>query len=212
MRRGALLSTLSVVSRKSDTPKGRKAVAIEPEANQHPARANFLGGREMKIIVRTLVVLLMLTETGIPPRAESPASIVGTWRLVSFDREVVETKAVSHAFGGHALGRLTYTADGHMMVMIVDSTRKPPAKPAATDAEALDLYRTMVAYAGTYHVQGSEIITHVEISWSQDLTGTDQKRFFKLEGNRLTTTTPPMANAFLENQTAVATLVWERME
>jgi hypothetical protein len=44
------------------------------------------------------------------------------------------------------------------------------------------------------------------------LTGTDQKRFFKLEGNRLTITTTPQLNAFLKNKIAVATLVWERVE
>jgi hypothetical protein len=69
-----------------------------------------------------------------------------------------------------------------------------------------------LAYAGTYHVQGNEIILHVEISWSQTLTGTDQKRFFKLKGNRLTATTTPQLNAFLKNKIAVATLVWERVE
>ena len=90
------------------------------------------------MIVRTLVILLAIVAIGIPAGAQTPSPIVGTWRLISFDREVMETKAVSHAFGGHAVGLLTYTADGHMMLMVVDSTRKPPAQPTATDAEALD--------------------------------------------------------------------------
>jgi hypothetical protein len=101
----------------------------------------------MNIVARTLVVLLAVAAGGVPARAQSPGSIVGTWRLISFDREVVETKVVSHAFGGHAVGLLTYTADGHMMLMVVDSTRKPAAQPAATDAEALALYKSMLAYA-----------------------------------------------------------------
>lgn len=130
--------------------------------------------------------------------AQTTPPIVGTWRLVSFDREVLETKAVSHAFGGHAVGLLTYTSDGRMMAIIVDSMRKPPARPTPTDAEALGLYRSMLAYAGTYSIQGNEIINHVEISWNPTLTGTDQKRFFKLEGDRLTFTTPPLVSAFLK--------------
>ena len=165
----------------------------------------------MNIVVRTFILLLAIAAGGIPARAQSPSSIVGTWRLVSMDREVLETKVVSHAFGGHAVGLLTYTSDGRMMVMIVDSTRKPPAQPTATDAEALGLYRTMLAYAGPYRVQANEVITHVELSWDQTLTGTDQKRFFKLEGNRLTITSTPLVSAFLGNQTTVTTLVWERV-
>jgi hypothetical protein len=144
----------------------------------------------MKVIVRTLVILLAIVATGIPAQAQNPSPIVGTWRVVSFEREVLDTKAKSQGFGGHAMGFTTYTPDGRMMSMVVDSTRKPPARPTATDAEAVDLFRTMLAYAGTYRVQGNEIILHSEISWNQDLSQVDQKRFFKIEGDRLTLTTP----------------------
>jgi hypothetical protein len=70
----------------------------------------------------------------------------------------------------------------------------------------------MLAYAGSYKVQGNEIINHVEISWNPTLTGTDQKRLFKLEGDRLTLTTPPLVSVFLKNQTTFSTLVWERVK
>lgn len=110
------------------------------------------------------------------------------------------------------MGLLTYTSDGRMMAIIVDSMRKPPARPTPTDAEALGPYRSMLAYAGTYSIQGNEIINHVEISWNPTLTGTDQKRFFKLEDDRLTFTTPPLVSAFLKNQTTVSTLAWERVK
>jgi hypothetical protein len=46
----------------------------------------------MKMIVRTLVILLMIVATGIPAGAQNPSPIVGTWRVVSFEREVLETK------------------------------------------------------------------------------------------------------------------------
>lgn len=166
----------------------------------------------MKMIVRTLVILLTIVATGIPAGAQSTSRIVGTWRVVSYDREVVETKAISHGFGGNPMGLVTYTPDGRMMLMIVDATRKPPAKPTATDAEAVGLYRTMIAYAGTYRVQGNEIIIHVEISSEQTTTGTDQTRSFKLDGDRLTTITTPLVSAFLNNQTVVTTVVWERVK
>jgi hypothetical protein len=189
-------------------------------------RENQKLGEGMKMIVRTLVILLTIVATGIPAGAQnsSPSGVregamvlvsnafVGTWRVVSFDREVVETKAISHGFGGNAMGLMTFTPDGRMMLMIVDATRKPPARPTATDDEAVGLYRTMIAYAGTYRVQGDEITIHVEISSEQTTTGTDQTRFFKLDGDRLTTTTKPLVSSFLNNQTTVTTVVWERVK
>ena len=96
---------------------------------------------------------------------------------------IVETKAISQGYGGNARGLLTLTPDGRMSAIVVDAKRHPPAHPTATDAEAVSLFRTMVAYAGTYRVQGNAIIIHVEISSEQTITGTDQTRFFKLDGD-----------------------------
>ena len=96
------------------------------------------------------------------------------------------------------------------------SWRRPiaasPARPTATDAEAVDLYKTMLAFAGTYRVQGDEIIVHIEISSWQTNAGTDFIRSFKLDGDRLTTTTKPLVSSFLNNQTTITTIVWERVK
>jgi hypothetical protein len=105
------------------------------------------------MIGRTFVLLAAIVATGVPVRAEDNP-LVGTWRLISFDREIVATKEVVHAFGGHAAGFSTYAADGRYMSMIVDATRKPPAQPTATDAEAISLYRTMNAFAGQLSYRG----------------------------------------------------------
>jgi CubicO group peptidase (beta-lactamase class C family) len=166
----------------------------------------------MKMIVRILVNLLAIVATGIPAQAQNPSPIVGTWRVVSFEREIVETNAISKGFGGNAMGLVTFTPDGRMMSMVVDATRKPPAQPTATDAEAVSLYRTMSAYAGTYRVQGSEIIIHEEISSEQTTAGKDVTRSFKLDGERLTITTQPLVSSFLNNQITVTTVMYERVK
>jgi hypothetical protein len=99
--------------------------------------------------VRTLAILLTaIVATGVSARAEDNP-LVGTWRIVSYEREIVDTKAVSKGFGGNPIGFVTFTPDGHISLMIVDAKRKTPAQPTPTDAEAVSLYRTMVAYAGT---------------------------------------------------------------
>jgi hypothetical protein len=62
---------------------------------------------------------------------------------------------VSHSvFGDNPTGMITYTPDGRMSVFIIDQKRQPPAGPKATDAEADELYRTMIAYSGAYSIEG----------------------------------------------------------
>jgi hypothetical protein len=159
-----------------------------------------------------LVLLAVVVATEVPVRAEDANPLVGTWRLVSFDREIVATKEVVHAFGGHATGFAIYTANGRFMSMYIDSTRKPPAQPMATDSEAIDLYRSMSAYAGSYRVEGDTFIWHVDIASNQTDNGLETRRHFKVDGDRLTYSTEPLQNAFLSNQMVSARLVWERLK
>jgi hypothetical protein len=44
----------------------------------------------------------------------------------------------------------------------------------------------MFAYAGTYSVEGGRVTHHVDISWNEVWTGTDQVRFYEINGNILT--------------------------
>ena len=49
-----------------------------------------------------------------------------------------------------------------------------------TDEEGVQLLGSMVAYAGTYTLGEKQVIHHIDISWNQGWTGTDQVRFFEL--------------------------------
>jgi Lipocalin-like domain len=41
----------------------------------------------------------------------------------------------------------------------------------------------MTSYGGTYTIDGNEITHHVDVSWNESWTGTDQKRVARFEGN-----------------------------
>jgi hypothetical protein len=99
-----------------------------------------------------------------------------------------------------------------MMVMIVGGERKKPAEAVATPEEARALLTRMLAYAGTYTIdaQAKIVVHHIEISWDQSRTGTDQVRGYKLEGNHITLTTEPSADPATGKRT-VRTLVWEKL-
>ena len=140
-------------------------------------------------------------------------AILGTWKLVSYVREEVPSGAKSDVMGAHPSGYINYGRDGRMMVMIVGSERKKPAGATATPEEAQALLTSMLAYAGTYTIdtQAKTVVHHIDISWDQARTGTDQVRSYKLEGRRITLTTEPSADPTTGKKT-VRTLVWEKME
>ena len=96
--------------------------------------------------------------------------------------------------------------------MVIDAKRNPPAQTYATDDEAISLYRTMNAYVGSYRIQGDQINIHIDIASNQVLNNTDAIRFFKIDGDRLTSTTPPEKNSFLKDQITIAKLVYERVK
>jgi hypothetical protein len=99
------------------------------------------------------------------------ADIVGTWRMVSWLEEETESKAARSPFGDHPIGSITYTADGHMMVIFADPARKPSASLKPIETEAAELYRTMVAYAGSYSVDGDKVTHKIDVSWNQAWNG-----------------------------------------
>ena len=137
-------------------------------------------------------------------------SLVGAWTLRSDSREILATGEKGPLLGVRPTGTLIYTTDGRMMAMVLSDGRKKPVAPIASDAEAVALFRTVVAYAGRYTVEADRILHHVEQSWNETWTGTDLVRFYKLDGNRLALTTAPAPNP-RDGAMSVSTLVWERL-
>jgi hypothetical protein len=82
-----------------------------------------------------------------------------------------------------------------MYSFVVMENRPNPRDADPTDEEKLKLQESMIAYAGTYTVNGESIFYHVDISWNQSWTGTHQVRFYKLDGDTLTLTTAPARSA-----------------
>ena len=129
-----------------------------------------------------------------------PAGLVGTWRLVSF--EDVENGQTIRRFGEKPLGIFIYTADGHVAIQIANPAnpvcvapgkksgpgrKDDVAAPACTPEQMQALLDGYVAYWGTYTIDAaaSVVIHHVQSDISGGYAGTDQRRPFRLEGDRL---------------------------
>src|ERR1700689_3751378 len=84
---------------------------------------------------------------------------LGTWKLKSDVREDVKTGQKTEGFGAHPTGFITYGADCRVQVIIIADGRKTPANLVPTDAERIELYSGLEAYAGTYSIKG-DIVSH----------------------------------------------------
>ena len=161
----------------------------------------------MKII--TLVgIILLLTSIGANAQDDQ---LYGTWRLMSWTQEVVGTGERTDVLGKAPNGFLTYGRDGRMAAIIVRANRpKPTDLTKLTDQERADLFKSMLAYAGTFKVDGTRVVHNVDISWNENATGTTQVRNFRIDGRRLILTAGPQVGFDGKQTTYVVT--WEKVQ
>jgi hypothetical protein len=163
-------------------------------------------------MTRYLLNLAMLAALAVPAAAlAEDGSLIGTWKLTAFVREVSATGERYNQLGEHPEGYLGYAADGRMYAILVAGERVKPHEQAPTDEEALKLYRSMIAYAGTYTVEGNKVIHHVDISWNGARAGGDQVRFFTLQGDTLTIKTEPNKSP-IDGREGVGILTWQKVK
>lgn len=140
--------------------------------------------------------------------------LYGTWRLVSAVTTVVATGETYETYGKAPHGFITYGAEGRMQVIIVNDQRPKPSHPVIadmTDSEAKELLRTLVAYAGTYTFDGKSVTHHIDVSWNEVWTGTDQVRNVRLDAGRAIFTTRP-APSPRDGRMSASTLIWEKLK
>ena len=66
--------------------------------------------------------------------------------------------------------------------------RALPVGPEPPDEERVALYESTFAYAGTYSLEDGRVTHHVDVSSNEVWRGTEQARFYKLNGSILTIT------------------------
>jgi hypothetical protein len=142
-------------------------------------------------------------------RAENP--VLGTWKLKAMFREVTATGEKFNQMGEHPNGYLNYSADGRMYAIATADNRTKPSDVNLTPDERAKLHQTLVAYAGTFTVEGDKVIHRVDISWNEAWTGTEQIRFAKIDGNTLTVTTAVQKSP-IDGREGRSVLVWEKVK
>jgi hypothetical protein len=156
-----------------------------------------------------LVAVLVLFYFAVQPSMADEAKIHGIWKLVSYEVETQATGEREPVLGKNPSGNIIFTPEKRMMVVLTGEGRKA----ATTDQDRADLFKSMVAYTGMYRVEGDKWITKVDVSGNPAWVGTEQTRFFKLDGDRLQENTQVMQwGARPEKGMVRFILTWERVK
>ena len=137
----------------------------------------------------------------------------GVWKLVSYSARDADTGEVIFPFGQYALGYLIYVAGQRMSALVTAEGRKALSNPNRVPAsveERAEAFSTSTAYMGSYRWEGDRVVHNVDVAVNQNWVGLEQVRMAKLEGNRLTLTTPPTPT-HPDAKVRVGTLVWKRI-
>jgi hypothetical protein len=101
---------------------------------------------------------------------------------------------------------LILTIEGRMMTIITRADRKP----ATSVDERAALLDSMVSYTGRYRVEHNRIIIRPDVAWNEIYSGTEQIRYYTLNGDKLSIRTAEQLSAVLPGKKVVGTLTYER--
>ncbi len=131
-------------------------------------------------------------------------TLVGTWKLLSW--QVIVDGVPQDVFGPSPNGYLVLTPEGRSIVLTTALNRKG----GMDDVSRAALHKSMLAYSGRYRVEGSDFITTVEISWNEEWNGTEQRRHYRIEDDKLFIETAPAPSIIFPGKTDFRRLVWMR--
>ena len=130
----------------------------------------------------------------------------GAWSLVRIERRDADGELTAPPIEDR-LGYLIYDAAGYMGVTIMRPDREPYSADGPTPDEALAQLGNYTSYFGRFSINEAEgfVTHHLEGSLSPGGAGSDYKRFFTFEDNRLTLQPPAGASG------AKSYLTWEKL-
>jgi Lipocalin-like domain len=134
--------------------------------------------------------------------------LVGTWKLVSASSTTSTGERSESPYGAQPSGFLTYTGDGRVSALISYDGRKSLSYGGGSPEEQAEAFKTFLAYAGTYRLDGDKVTHHVEVSSIQNYVDKDLVRSVKFEDDRIILRTPPTR---MNGKMQTIELVWQRL-
>jgi Lipocalin-like domain len=128
--------------------------------------------------------------------------LLGTWKLVSFQFAIEDTGERGDVYDAHPIGILILTE--RRFTTILTAGNQPP------EADSAALFDRMMAYSGNYRIEAEKIIVSVDIAWHPSWRGTEQTRFYKLDGDKLSISTAPQHHPKFADKLVRGIVVWQK--
>jgi hypothetical protein len=134
--------------------------------------------------------IIAVTLAGGPSHAQQTTTkdmLIGSWKVLNLKATIGDR--VTYPLGEQVAGYVTITPT-RFWLLFVDATRKAPAAPTLTDAEAIAMMKTQVAWTGKYTTgeqtaEGIKLTAHVDAASSQAIFNTDRVYFVRVNGNKM---------------------------
>jgi hypothetical protein len=145
-----------------------------------------------KVLRATIVALAAVSGPSQAQQTISTDQLIGSWKVLSL--KATTGDKVKYPLGKQLAGYVTITPT-RFWLLFVDSTRKVPAAPALTGAEAIAMMKTQVAWTGKYTTaeqtaEGIKLTAHVDAASSQAIFDTDRVYFIRVDGNKMMVKSP----------------------
>jgi hypothetical protein len=150
-----------------------------------------------KILLATAAVALVaVAAPSYAQQATTKDQLIGSWKVVSLKATMGDQ--VAYPLGERVAGYVTITPT-RFWLLFFDATRKAPAAAALTDAEAIAMMKTQVAWAWTgkyttaeQTAEGIKLTARVDAASSQAIFDTDRVYFVRVDGNKMMVKSPSM--------------------
>jgi hypothetical protein len=139
-----------------------------------------------------------------PTRTALGSSVRGP--LITAYVVVQETGEWSDIFGSDPQGYIIVAPGGRMMALMTASGRTR----ASSEADTTALYKSMMAYTGKVSVDGEKFVTTVDMAWDPSWLGTEQTRYYSLDGDKLRIRTAPHDHPSYPGRKILGHLEWKR--
>jgi hypothetical protein len=128
--------------------------------------------------------------------------LLGTCKLISFQVATEHSDERHDVFDAHPRG-----------VLLISERRFTAfltAGDQALDADRATLFDRLMAYSGVYRVEADKIIVSVDIAWHPSWLSTEQTRFFKLDGDKLSIISAPTQHPKFADKLVRGIVAWQR--
>ena len=145
-----------------------------------------------KILLATIIAVTAAAGTSRAQQATTKDQLIGSWKVLNL--KATTGDKVTYPLGEQVAGYVTITPT-RFWLLFVDETRKAPAAPALTDAEAIAMMKTQVAWTGKYTTaeqtpEGIKLTAHVDAASSQAIFDTDRVYLIRVNGNKMMVKSP----------------------